>query len=272
MKKLLLLCAALLLVVSLTSCTKKEEVSNKLTVAATLDPHSKILEFAKPILKEKHNIELEVKVLDDYYIFNKALNAGEIDANYFQHVPFFNKEVSEHKYEISNVAGIHIEPFGFYSQKIKDISELQDGATIVISNSISDHGRILSILDKAQVITLKKGVDAMSAMVSDIESNPKNIKFIEIKPELLALSYQQKEGDLVAINGNYAIGAGLNPTKDAIILEQADATNPYVNIVAVKKGHEQDKNILALIEVLKSEEVKQFISKTYSDGSVIAAN
>ncbi|MEG1463264.1 MAG: MetQ/NlpA family ABC transporter substrate-binding protein, partial [Anaerorhabdus sp.] len=173
----------------------------------------------------------------------------EVDANYFQHLPFFNGEVEANGYKIVNAGGIHIEPFGFYSKTIKSVDELKDGATVIISNSVADHGRILSILEKAGVITLKDGADALNATVEDIVDNPKNLKFQEVKPELLTTVFEQGEGDLVAINGNYAIQAGLNPTKDAVILEQADATNPYVNIVAVKEGNESNPAIKTLIEV-----------------------
>ncbi|MEG0077915.1 MetQ/NlpA family ABC transporter substrate-binding protein [Anaerorhabdus sp.] len=283
MKKVLKTLLAGLLVLGLAACSSKPAPeatpettepttgeTTKLVVSATLDPHAKILEFAKPILAEK-GIELEIQVLDDYYIFNKALNDGEVDANYFQHVPFFDGEVEANGYKIVNAAGIHIEPFGFYSKTVKSVDEIKDGATVIISNSIADHGRILSILAKSGVITLADGVDAQNATIEDITENPKNLKFQEVKPELLTTVFEQGEGDLVAINGNYAIQAGLNPTTDAVILEQADATNPYVNIVAVQEGHENDPAIKTLIEVLKSEEVKKFINETYSDGSVIPA-
>ncbi|MFV0552214.1 MAG: MetQ/NlpA family ABC transporter substrate-binding protein [Anaerorhabdus sp.] len=284
MKKILKTLVAGLLIVGLAACSSKPATTDPtatpeagatadktvLKISATLDPHAKILEFAKPILEEK-GITLEITVLDDYYIFNKALNDGEVDANYFQHLPFFNGEVEANGYKIVNAGGIHIEPFGFYSKTIKSVDELKDGATVIISNSVADHGRILSILEKAGVITLKDGADALNATVEDIVDNPKNLKFQEVKPELLTTVFEQGEGDLVAINGNYAIQAGLNPTKDAVILEQADATNPYVNIVAVKEGNENNPAIKTLIEVLKSDEVKQFILDTYSDGSVIPA-
>ncbi|MEG2329137.1 MetQ/NlpA family ABC transporter substrate-binding protein [Anaerorhabdus sp.] len=284
MKKILKTLVAGLLIVGLAACSSKPATTDPtatpeagttadktvLKISATLDPHAKILEFAKPILEEK-GITLEITVLDDYYIFNKALNDGEVDANYFQHLPFFNGEVEANGYKIVNAGGIHIEPFGFYSKTIKSVDELKDGATVIISNSVADHGRILSILEKAGVITLKDGADALNATVEDIVDNPKNLKFQEVKPELLTTVFEQGEGDLVAINGNYAIQAGLNPTKDAVILEQADATNPYVNIVAVKEGNESNPAIKTLIEVLKSDEVKQFILDTYSDGSVIPA-
>lgn len=281
MKKILKTLFALTLVLTLGACSTKPATppadetptpaeTQKLVVSATLDPHSKILEFAKPILQEK-GIELEIQVLDNYYIFNKALNSGEVDANYFQHLPFFEEDVLANGYDLVNVAGIHIEPFGFYSKTLKSVDELSDGATIIISNSIADHGRILAILEKAGIITLKDGVNILNSTTADIAENPKNIKFEEINPELLTTAFEQSQGDLVAINGNYAIQAGLNPTKDALILEQADSTNPYVNIVAVKSGRENDEAIKALVDVLKSEEVKQYILDTYNDGSVIPA-
>lgn len=253
-----------------TSASTTAPETTVLKVSATLDPHAKILEFIKPILLEK-GIDLQITVLDDYYIFNKALNDGEVDANYFQHVPFFNSEVEANGYDLVNVAGIHIEPFGFYSKSVKSLDELKDGATVIISNSVADHGRILTILAKAGVIKLSDSADALNATIEDIVENPKNLKFQEVKPELLATVFEQGEGDLVAINGNYAIQAGLNPTTDAVLLEQADATNPYVNIVAVKAGNENKAEIKTLVEVLKSEEVKKFILTTYSDGSVIPA-
>lgn len=274
MKKLLKIALALLLTVGVVGCGGSSDKSStdgqKLTVSATLDPHSKILEEAKPILKEKYGIELTIKVLDDYYIFNKALDAGEVDANYFQHKPFFDGEVKEHGYKIVNAGGIHLEPFGFYSKTLKSKDDIKDGAKVVISNSVADHGRILSILEDAGLITIKDGVDVLEATVKDIESNPKNLKFTEVKPELLITSYKNGEGDLVAINGNYAIQGGLNPTKDAIILESASEDNPYVNIVACQEGHENDEKIKALVEVLKSDEIKKFVEKTYK-GSVILA-
>ena len=273
MKKLVKLLLAGLLTLGLGACGNggSTDADDKtIHVVATLDPHSKVLEFAKDILA-KDGWDLKITVVDDYYIPNKSVDGGDADANYFQHVPFFKGEVEANGYKLANAAGIHIEPFGFYSQTISTLDELKDGAKVVISNSVADHGRILSILAKANVITLKDGVDALNATTADIVNNPKNLEFVEVKPELLVLSYQNKEGDLVAINGNYAIQGGLNPTEDAVLLEQADATNPYVNIVACREGEENSDKIKALVEVLKSEEVRNFITTTYADGSVIPA-
>ncbi|NCB33702.1 MAG: methionine ABC transporter substrate-binding protein, partial [Erysipelotrichia bacterium] len=138
-----------------------------LTVIATANPHAEILEQAKPILLEKYNISLEITVTDDYYTPNEAVSNGDADANYFQHVPFFNNEKETNGYKISNVGGIHIEPFGFYSKTVDDIKNLADNATIVISNSVADNGRILAILQKAGLITIKEGVETISATLND---------------------------------------------------------------------------------------------------------
>ena len=270
MKKLLKIALALLLTVGIVGCGSQSDSSDEktLTVSATLDPHAKILEQAKPLLKEKYGIDLEVKVLDDYYIFNKALDTGDVDANYFQHRPFFDGDVEKNNYKIAEAGAIHIEPFGFYSKTVKSKDQIKDGAKVIISNSVADHGRILAILADAGLITIKDGVKVLDATVKDIASNPKNLEFTEIKPELLATSFNNGEGDLVAINGNYALQANLNPTKVAVILESANADNPYVNIVACQKGHENDEKIKALVEVLKSDDIKKFIEETYK-GSVI---
>ena len=267
MKKLLKIALALLLTVGIVGCGSQSDSSDEktLTVSATLDPHAKILEQAKPLLKEKYGIDLEV-----YYIFNKALDTGDVDANYFQHRPFFDGDVEKNNYKIAEAGAIHIEPFGFYSKTVKSKDQIKDGAKVIISNSVADHGRILAILADAGLITIKDGVKVLDATVKDIASNPKNLEFTEIKPELLATSFNNGEGDLVAINGNYALQANLNPTKDAVILESANADNPYVNIVACQKGHENDEKIKALVEVLKSDDIKKFIEETYK-GSVIPA-
>lgn len=270
MKKLFKVLFVLCLCLGLVACGGNEKADNELVVSATLDPHAKILEKAETILKEKYDIVLKVEVLDDYFFFNKGLVDDEVDANYFQHRPFFQQEIKEHNYDIVEAGAIHLEPFGFYSQTISSLDELKEGAKVIISNSITDNARILSILSDQKIISIKEGVAFEDATINDIESNPLNLQFEEVKPELLATYYKNNEGDIVAINGNYALQAGLNPAKDAVILESAD-NNPYVNIVACKKGNENDEKIKALVEVLKSEEIKAFINETYQ-GSVITVD
>lgn len=243
-----------------------------LTVIATANPHEVILNEAKPILLEKYNVDLQIIETEDYYTPNRAVSDGDADANFFQHVPFFDNEKAENGYKISNVGGIHIEPFGFYSRKYTSLDELPDGAHIITSNSVADHGRVLEILAKAGLITLKDGVDSLSATKEDIIDNPHNFDFsIEVNPEQLTNALDDAQADLVAINGNYAIGAGLKPSSDALLLEQADQNNPYVNIVACQEGHENDAKIKALVEVLQSDEIVNFIKENWSDGSVIPA-
>ncbi|MBR2794829.1 MAG: MetQ/NlpA family ABC transporter substrate-binding protein [Solobacterium sp.] len=279
-KKLTAILTSALLTLGLSACGSGQSgtsgsnssAAEKLTVIATANPHEIILNQAKPILLEKYNVNLEIIETEDYYTPNRAVSDGDADANYFQHVPFFDNEKKENGYKIANVAGIHIEPFGFYSRKHKSLEELPEGAHIITSNSVADHGRVLEILAKAGLITLKDGVDSLSATKEDIVDNPKNFDFsIEVNPEQLTNALDDPKADLVAINGNYAIGAGLKPSSDALLLEQADQTNPYVNIVAVQEGHENDAKVRALVEVLQSDDIRKFIESNWSDGSVIPA-
>ncbi|MDD7680875.1 MAG: MetQ/NlpA family ABC transporter substrate-binding protein [Stecheria intestinalis] len=243
-----------------------------LSVIATANPHEVILNAAAPILQEKYNIKLNIIETEDYYTPNRAVNDGDADANFFQHVPFFDNEVAENGYDLVNVAGVEIEPFGFYSRKYSSLDELPDGAHIVTSNSVADHGRILSILAKAGLITLKDGVDELTATKEDIIDNPHNFDFsIEVNPEQLTNTLDDDKADLVAINGNYAIAAGLKPSQDALLLEQADASNPYVNILVTRTELKDDPRIKALAEVLTSDDIKNFIRETWTDGSVIPA-
>ena len=279
-KKFAAILSSALLALGLAACGSSSGTSassksgtEKLTVIATANPHEIILNQAKPILLEKYNVELEIIETEDYYTPNRAVSDGDADANFFQHVPFFENEKKENGYKIANVAGIHIEPFGFYSKKYKSVSELPDGAHIIMSNSVADHGRVLEILAKEGLITLRDNVDSLSATKNDIVENPHSFDFsIEVNPEQLTNALDDAKADLVAINGNYAIGAGLKPSSDALILEQADQTNPYVNIVAVQEGHENDAKIRALVEVLQSDEIRKFIETNWSDGSVIPAS
>lgn len=273
MKKLLILLFSLLLLTGCGSNNTTNETqtnNNVIKVSCTAEPHATILEFVKPILSEQ-GYELDIEILDNFFIFNQALDAGDVDANYFQHVPFFEGEVETKGYDLVNVGGIHIEPFGIYSSKHESLELIPDGANVIISNSIADHGRILFILQDAGLIKLNDDVTPVNATVDDIKENPKNLTFKEVNPEFLTTAYSSGEGDLVAINGNYALSAGLNPLEDALILESTSNDNPYVNIVACKKGNENSNKIKALVNALTSEETKNFIIEKFG-GSVIPAN
>lgn len=276
MKKIFGIATTLLLTAALAACgtgsnsgssdsSAAEGESTKLVIGASVTPHAEILEQAKPLLAEE-GIDLEIRTFDDYVLPNKALENGDIDANYFQHIPYLNKQIADNGYDFVNAGAIHIEPMGLYSKRISDISELEDGATVLTSTSESDWGRILTILQDADLITLKDGVDTETATFDDIAENPKNLEFKhDVDPSLLATAYQNDEADLIAINANFAFGIDLNPADDSVLLE-AD-NSPYVNVIAVRSGDEDSDKIKKLIEVLHSDEIKDFVEEQWQ-GSV----
>jgi D-methionine transport system substrate-binding protein len=242
------------------------EETTTLVVGASNVPHAEILEEAKPLLEEK-GIELEIETFQDYVLPNQALEGGDLDANYFQHIPYLNAQIAEHGYDFVNAGGIHIEPIGVYSKKYKSLDELPEGALIIISSSVPDHGRILSLLEKEGLITLKEGIEKTEATIDDIVENPKNLEFdTQYEASLLPQIFNNDEGDAVLINSNYAIDAGLNPIEDSIAIEESDS--PYVNVIAVRSGDENKEAIKALVEVLRSEEIQNFILEKY-EGAVV---
>ncbi|WP_159721147.1 MetQ/NlpA family ABC transporter substrate-binding protein [Enterococcus sp. CSURQ0835] len=273
-KKILGLAAVAFLAVGLSACGSSDKGSSSsssssksetLKVAASPTPHAEILEHVKPLLK-KEGVNLEIVKMDDYVLPNKSLASKDVDANYFQHIPFFDKAVKENNYKFTNAGAVHIEPMGLYSKKIKNIKDLKDGSTIITSNSESDWGRIITILKDAGLVKVKDGVDIETATFDDISENPKNLKFKhDIDPAMLATAYKNDEGDLVAINANFAYGEGLNPTKDALLLEKDNS--PYANIVAVRTEDKNDPRIKKLIKVLHEKDVQDWILKKW-DGSV----
>ncbi|GAA0326890.1 methionine ABC transporter substrate-binding lipoprotein MetQ [Bacillus carboniphilus] len=237
-----------------------------LVVGASNVPHAEILEQAQPLLAEK-GIELEIEEYTDYIFPNQDLDNGTLDANYFQHIPYLEAQMEEHGYGFVNAGGIHIEPIGVYSQKHESLQDLPDGAVILMSNSIPDHGRILSMLENEGLIKLDPEVEKTKAEIKDIIENDKNLEFeYDYEAALLPQLYQSGEGDAVLINSNYAIDNGINPVEDAIALENEQS--PYVNVIAVRKGDENSEAIQALIEVLRSEEIQNFILEEY-EGAVV---
>ncbi|WP_243356270.1 MetQ/NlpA family ABC transporter substrate-binding protein [Bacillus litorisediminis] len=242
------------------------EEKTTLVVGASNVPHAVILEQAKPILAEK-GIELQIEEYTDYIFPNQDLDNGTLDANYFQHIPYLEAQIAEHGYEFVNAGGIHIEPIGVYSKKYDSLQDLPEGAVIIMSNSIPDHGRILTMLEQEGLIKLDENVDKTKAEIKDIVENPKNLQFeYDYEAALLPQLYEEGEGDAVLINSNYAIDNGLNPLEDAIALEDKDS--PYVNVIAVRKGDENSEAIQTLVEVLRSEEIQNFILEEYN-GAVV---
>jgi len=270
-KKITGLLGAGVLALSLAACGNGENEAGgkgnkELVVGASNVPHAVILEEAKPLLK-KEGIDLKIVKFQDYVLPNKALESKELDANYFQHIPYLESQMKENGYKFENAGGIHIEPIGVYSQKYKSLDDLPKGGTIIMSSSVADHGRMLSLLQQEGLIKIAEGVDPTTATIKDIAENPKNLKFkADVEAGLLPKVYQNKEGDAVLINTNYAIDAGLNPMKDAIALEGKES--PYVNIIAVREGDKDKKEIKALVKVLHSKEIQDFIIEKY-EGAVV---
>lgn len=235
----------------------------KLKVGATPVPHAEILELIKPDLAQA-GYDLDIVVFNDYILPNKNLEEGQLDANYFQTVPYleeFNKQKGTH---LRTTVGVHLEPMGVYSKNIKSLDELKDGDKIAVPNDPSNETRALRLLQKAGVIKLN---DNPLAKVEDIIDNPKNIKFVEIESAQLPRTLRDTTASV--INTNYALNAGLNPVRDSIFIEEG-ANNPYVNYVVVKIGNEEQAKIKALDKAITSEKVKKFIQEKYK-GSILPA-
>lgn len=235
------------------------------TVGATPAPHAEILEVAKEVLAEE-GYTLEIKEFDDYITPNTAVEEGELDANYFQHITYMNQFNEDSGTHLVSVGSIHYEPFGIYAGKTASLDALADGAQISIPNDATNGGRALLLLEQEGLITLKEGA-GITATVNDIVDNPKNLDIVELEARLLPDSL--KDVDLAVINGNYAIDAGLK-ISDALAIESAEgeAATAYANVLTVKEGNENDEGIQALLAALESDEVKTFIEETY-DGAVV---
>lgn len=235
-----------------------------LKVGATPVPHAEILKVVKPIL-EKDGIQLDIIEFNDYVQPNLALNDNNLDANYFQHLPYLEEFNNQKGTKLTYTAKIHFEPMGLFSKKIKDVSEFKEGDQIGIPNDPTNGGRALAILEKAGLIKMKEGV-GISATVRDIVE--KKVEVIELEAAQLPRSVDDLAG--AVINGNFAVQANFVPT-DALVAEdaQSEAADTYGNILAIRKGDENRAEIQKLNEALKSPDVKKFIEETYK-GAVIA--
>ena len=233
--------------------------------AATPAPHCEVLEVCKDILAAK-GITLDIQEYDDYVIPNTIVEDGQCDTNYFQHQPYLDEFNAEKKTELASAAVIHYEPFGIYAGKTASLEELADGAQIAVPNDTTNEARALLLLEAQGLIGLKEGA-GLTATKQDIVDNPKNFDIIEMEAAQLPRSLQ--DVDVAVINGNYAIAAGLK-VADALVCEDSESigATTYGNVVAIQKGHENDEKIKALVDALKSGEVKKFIEETY-EGAVV---
>lgn len=240
------------------------QAEETLKVAATPVPHAEILKFVKPKLAEQ-GINLEVSVFTDYVQPNIQVDQKQLDANYFQHLPYLEEFNDGRGTELESVTGVHVEPFGAYSRKIGSLEELSDGATVAIPNDPTNGGRALLLLQQQGLITLSDDAK-ITATPQDIAKNPKNLEFYELEAATLPRVLDQVE--MAMINTNYALEAGLKPTEDALVLEGKDS--PYVNILVARPDNKDSEAVQALAKALTSSDVKAFIEKEY-EGAVVPA-
>lgn len=266
-KKLTAIFGAALLAAGLLTGCGKEADDKTITVAASATPHAEILEEAKGILAEQ-GYTLEVQIFDDYVQPNEVVESRDFDANYFQHIPYLNDFNEEHGTHLVNAGGIHYEPFGLYPGTESDLSAIEaGGATIAVPNDTTNEARALLLLQDNGYLTLTEGA-GLNATKNDIVDNPYNIDIIEL--EAAQVPRNLVDVSFGVMNGNYAMEAGYTVANDALLYESAesDAAATYVNVIAVYEGDENSAKIKALVEVLKSDTIKEFINNNYA-GSVI---
>ena len=281
-KKLLALLLGLTLCLSLAACGGSADDSGAaddgaateagsdaaetvtLTVAASPTPHAEILNQCVPILAEQ-GIELVVNEYSDYVVPNTAVEDGDEDANYFQHIPYLDEFNASRGTHLVDVASVHIEPMAIYAGKTASLEELPDGASIAVPNDPTNEGRALLLLEAQGLITLSDSSN-LSSTPKDIAENPKNLTFVEV--EAATIPSIVSEVDLAVINSNYALGAGYNPVTDSLAIESSDS--PYVNVLVVKEGNEENPAIQALVEALHSDTIRTYIEDTF-DGAVVPA-
>lgn len=276
-KRLVVLALAALL--ALSACGKgknpTEDAYNKkddskaevvVTVAATPVPHAEILKVVEPILKAE-GVTLKIQEFTDYVLPNTALNDKQVDANFFQHMPYLETFNKENNMNLVSVAKIHVEPMGAYSKKVKSKDELQDGATVAIPNDGSNEGRALLLLQAQGLIKLKDA-EALTQTPKDVVENPKNLKFQEVEAATLPRALDDPKVDFAIINTNYALEAKLNPMSDAIFMEGSES--PYANLLVARDDNKDSEGVQKLIKALQSAEVKKFLEDTYK-GAVVPA-
>ena len=240
--------------------------AKKITVAASPVPHAEILEAAKPILAEK-GYDLDIKVFEDYVQPNEVVISGDIDCNYFQHIPYLESYNEEKGSDLAIAGRIHYEPFGIYPGTKSSLEEIGEGDVIAVPNDTSNEARALLLLQENGIIKLKDGA-GLTATKQDIAENPHNVEIKEL--EAAQIPHVKDEVAYAVMNGNYALEAGFIASKDSLTYEKSDseAAKTYVNVIAVKAGNEENEGIKALVEVLKSDEIKKFIDEKY-EGAVV---
>ncbi|WP_324653420.1 MetQ/NlpA family ABC transporter substrate-binding protein [Georgenia sp. H159] len=248
-----------------TQDTAADGEPQTIVVGASPTPHAEILEFVQENLAEDAGFTLEIVEYTDYVQPNVQLAEGELDANFFQHLPYYEAEVAEKGYDFAHFEGVHIEPYGVYSDSVESLDELPDGAQVGVPNDPSNQARALELLADEGLFTL---ADVADPTIFDVADNPKDVELVELEAAQLVRSLQ--DFDAAVINGNYALEADLNPAEDAIVTESGEG-NPYANLLAVRAEDVEDPAILALDEALHSEDVRSFVEERWPDAEIIPA-
>ncbi|SEW18419.1 D-methionine transport system substrate-binding protein [Ruminococcaceae bacterium KH2T8] len=248
-----------------TAAEEQTAESVTITVGASITPHTEILEIAKPILAEQ-GITLEIVSLEDYITPNTGVIEGSLDANYCEHQPYLDQFNAENGSDLVSIGAIHYEPFGIYAGRVDSLADLPDGATIAVPNDVTNEARALLLLEQEGFITLSEDA-GINATVADITDNPHDIQLVELAPEQLVATLP--DVDFAVINGNYAIEGGLHVSQ-ALAVEANDglAAQTYGNIIVTTPDHANDPALIALVEVLQSPEISEYITATY-DGAVV---
>ncbi len=265
MKKIITAVLVLATAASVFAWGKKKNGNGPLVIGATPVPHVQLLELIKNDV-EAQGYKIEIREMTDYVILNDALETGELDANFYQHLPYMESTNRDKGYHLVSAGTVHIEPFALYSKKYKTLSDIPAKAKIAIPNDPTNGGRSLLLLQSAGLIKLNKKA-GITATPLDVVDNPKKFQFIET--DAASLPRVLDDVDAAAINGNYAIPAGLSAAKDGLFVEGADS--PYANVIVVKKGNEKDPRVVALVKAIQSQKVKDWISKNFPNGEVVAA-
>ena len=247
--------------------TANEDGVTTLTVGATPVPHGQILEYVSEELGENAGLDIEVVEFDDYQLPNRQMDEGNLDANYFQHVPFLEQQIADHGYEISHGEGVHIEPYALFSSQHDDVDDIEEGATIGITSDAGNQPRALLLLEAVGM--LEDIEEDSAALTLTDEQNPMNLQFEENPPEILAQVVDDASIDAAIINGNYFLEAGLD-VNDALIVEEAE-NSPYANVLAWNSDDDGNEAIQQLEELLHSQEVADYITETWPEGEIIPA-
>ncbi|MFC7464925.1 MetQ/NlpA family ABC transporter substrate-binding protein [Brachybacterium sp. GCM10030252] len=249
------------------SPTADESGVTTLRVAASPQPHAEILAFISENLAADAGLEIEIEEVTDYKIPNRLLSDGEVEANFFQHLPYLETEMEENGYELTPFEGVHIEPLGVFADSLTSLDDLADGDEVAVPNDPTNRGRALALLAENGLLTLAEGVEPTEATPDDVEDNPKNLTFPEVDAALLPRTLADYAA--AVINGNIALEADLNPAEDALVLESGEG-NPFANLLVVRTEDAENEALVTLDELLHSDDVRTFIEDTYS-GAIIPA-